>query len=567
MRAKWLLVCVLLLVGGGRALATDYYVSPSGNDNNSGTSPEQAWKTITKVNSRNLDPGDRVMFEGGQTFVGTLELDRRDKGVAGNYILVGSYGTGRALINGGLGDGITMSNSEYVEVSNIIVVGDGRLINNGGKGINLASCAYVTIDGVDASGFQKAGVDITGSNDCSITNAYVYDNGFAGIHVHGGASGNNTNIYIGNCRVISNDGDPDITNNHSGSGILIAQTSYAVVEYCEAAYNGCCMPWTGNGPVGIWAWDADHITFQYCISHNNLSPGHDGGGFDFDGGTNDSLMQYCYSYDNAGWGYLVMDFSWQNLTTTNCIVRYCISENDEDSGISIGNWGTLLDSIDFHNNVIYHDNGSNLIRQMTASMSNMNFRNNIFVSGGTLNMNKGLLNFQGNCYYSLSGSYNFDGYSTVDAWANATGAEKLNGIVVGLQGDPGLVAPGNGEPITSPRQLASVNAYKLSDGSAIVIDKGLDLLAEFGFDPGSNDFYGTPIPVGAQFDVGAHEYRNIADFDYDHNITFTDYAKLASAWKRSAGQAGYDDIYDLHDNDTIDTNDVRIFTDEWLWSR
>jgi hypothetical protein len=182
-------------------------------------------------------------------------------------------------------------------------------------------------------------------------------------------------------------------------------------------------------------------------------------------------------------------------------------------------------------------------------------------------MNKGLLNFQGNCYYSLSGGYNFDGVGAVEAWANATGAEKLNGVMVGLQGDPGLVDPGNGEPITDPRQLASVNAYKISDGSAIVIDKGLDLLAEFGLDPGSNDFYGTPIPIGAEFDVGAHEYRNIADFDYDHKVTCTDYAKLASAWKRSAGQADYDDIYDLHDNDTIDTNDVKIFTGQWLWRR
>src|SRR5437762_1127026 len=49
-------------------LATTYYISPSGNDAAAGTSTSAPWKSITRINSVDLEPGDRVLFQGGQTF-------------------------------------------------------------------------------------------------------------------------------------------------------------------------------------------------------------------------------------------------------------------------------------------------------------------------------------------------------------------------------------------------------------------------------------------------------------------------------------------------------------------
>ena len=65
---------------------------------------------------------------------------------------------------------------------------------------------------------------------------------------------------------------------------------------------------------------------------------------------------------------------------------------------------------------------------------------------------------------------------------------------------------------------------------------------------GVQDYFGTPIPVGGQYDVGAHEYRNLADFNYDHWVNFLDYAELVAAWGTSLGQPGFSDIYDLFDD-------------------
>src|SRR6478609_2967766 len=49
-------------------LAAAYYVSPAGNDANDGRSPQTAWRTIARANGRNWNPGDALLFEGGQTF-------------------------------------------------------------------------------------------------------------------------------------------------------------------------------------------------------------------------------------------------------------------------------------------------------------------------------------------------------------------------------------------------------------------------------------------------------------------------------------------------------------------
>ncbi|MBO7148715.1 MAG: hypothetical protein J6V93_02555 [Clostridia bacterium] len=54
---------------------TVYYVSNNGNDNNSGTSPDDALATISAVNALKLNPGDGVFFERGSLFRGpTLSM-------------------------------------------------------------------------------------------------------------------------------------------------------------------------------------------------------------------------------------------------------------------------------------------------------------------------------------------------------------------------------------------------------------------------------------------------------------------------------------------------------------
>lgn len=57
------------------AQAADYYVDAErGRDEQSGSSEEQAWRTLARVNAAPLKPGDRVRFKCGQVWRGSLSV-------------------------------------------------------------------------------------------------------------------------------------------------------------------------------------------------------------------------------------------------------------------------------------------------------------------------------------------------------------------------------------------------------------------------------------------------------------------------------------------------------------
>ncbi len=509
-KLKCLVCLVLLLALSGAARATDYYVSPSGNDANLGTSPATAWQTISKVNTKNLSPGDRVMFEAGQTFSGTITLNAPDSGTSGNEVEITSYGTGRATINGVNGKALSASGCDYLIIENLNFVGSGRLTGNTQNGVEISNGEHVEVNDIDVSGFQKSGLHATASDHVRFTNVYAHDNGFAGIT--SGWSGLSTDLYIGYCVAENNPGDPTNLTNHSGNGILVGAVENCTIEFCEAMENGWDMPRTGNGPVGIWAYNANDVTIQFCIAHHNKSPGSDGGGFDFDGGVTNSIIQYNYSHDNEGPGCGLFQYSGAAPWYDN-IIRYNITQND---GITTGKVGiavwaadgeTDMNDADIYNNTVYNDmSGGHAVTFWSGVWSGMRFRNNIFITDGSQisgGASKGI--FQGNLYWSTSGTgFSVDGYTNLTDWSNATGQEKVSGIIVGIYGDPQLISPATAT-LTDPTLIATLAEYRIQPGSS-AIDNALDLLAEFGLDPGDRDFYGHAIPKGSDYDMGIHEY-------------------------------------------------------------
>ena len=60
-----------------------YYLSTGGNDKNEGTKT-MPWRTIEKVNSSRIKPGDSILFEGGKTFLGSMIIDSTQFGQSKN---------------------------------------------------------------------------------------------------------------------------------------------------------------------------------------------------------------------------------------------------------------------------------------------------------------------------------------------------------------------------------------------------------------------------------------------------------------------------------------------------
>ena len=75
-----------------KAQATNYYLSATGNDNYSGTSKLQPWKTIEHLNKQQLKAGDSVLFKRGNSFYGELVCSY--SGNKTKPIVYSAYGAG-----------------------------------------------------------------------------------------------------------------------------------------------------------------------------------------------------------------------------------------------------------------------------------------------------------------------------------------------------------------------------------------------------------------------------------------------------------------------------------------
>lgn len=82
-----------------------YYVSISGDDNNPGTT-SSPFKTLQKVNTLIIQPGDAIYLRGGETFNGKLSITLN--GTKTNPVLLTSYSEGRAVIDGGKDQAISL---------------------------------------------------------------------------------------------------------------------------------------------------------------------------------------------------------------------------------------------------------------------------------------------------------------------------------------------------------------------------------------------------------------------------------------------------------------------------
>jgi hypothetical protein len=492
-----LLLCCL---GWSLAVGDDYYVDPTGSDGSPGT-PALPWRSIGRVNEVDLEPGDCIHFQGGERFFGTLEFDADDSGAPGKEIIVTSYGRGRAIIEAGAGSALKADGCNHLILRNMEFLGLGRKLGNTADGICVTDSQGVRIDDVVTTGFRGSGLLLDGVRDARVANVYAYENGFAGISV--GYKQRSKRVHIEHCVAESNPGDPSNLTNHSGNGIVVGNADDVLIEYCEASNNGWDMPRRGNGPVGIWAWDCNHAVIQFCISHDNKSPGDDGGGFDLDGGAVNSILQYNLSYNNDGPGYFLCQFPGAPYFKNN-VVRYNISHNDgvknnRRSGIDVFSAGANASGCRVYNNTVYNRNGA-AVGFGGLPMPDVVFRNNIFICTGEVIAGDGQRGrFENNVYWSADGQIlSFDGHATLREWADATGQETAGGEVIGRCIDP-KVTPVEGVLPTDAARLAELAACRLQADSpclksGVVIE-----------DNGGRDFWGNPVPQDTRPAIGACE--------------------------------------------------------------
>jgi hypothetical protein len=493
-----------------------------GSDNNNGTSPERAWRTIRRVDREQLRGGDRVLLAGGETFMGTIDLGPASLSStsATSVLTIGSYGpSSPAVIDAGQGSGIQVVNVSGVHVTDLTITGTASSCRSGSGGILVDARragllqSGITIDHVDASGFCDGIAIGTEDDQSQIANITIHDvvshdNADAGILTYDPALKHHDvhNVTVTHTQAYRN---------ASQGGIVLFGVNGGLVEHSVAWGNGA----RASGAVGIWAFDATGITIEFNESYGNLTTFDDGDGFDLDGGVSNSVIQYNYSHDNAGIGLLVcgcVGF----YAMHNDVVRYNVSQNDGLSGQPAGLYllgGEPLSGVDIFNNTVLSGPGGGPLVVVDSGgrpFSHVHVRNNLFFTTAPRVLlmaphpAQGTdLAFQANDWWSgrepWSVQWGSHTYHTLASWSAATGAEQLHGSVVGLRADPLVCNPGSGGT-EWPHPPSALSAYFLHPRSPLV-DAGLDLTRQFGTEAGPIDFARGPALYGSGYDIGASE--------------------------------------------------------------
>jgi len=511
---------------------TIYYVSPHGDDKNSGLSPNDAWRTINRVNKQNFEPGSQILFEGEETFIGNLFLDETDcrDGTESAPTTIGSYGDGGpATIFAGNVYGIRIRNCDHIEIRDLVIDGSGEDNPDGGLEFVNTLAEDVMLNDIlvysmEVSGFRY-GIRLRATNGLSgftgvwIIDNYIHHNIDSGITTIWEAIDYNLDerpfqdLYIAYNKVSNTLGDPDETDGHTGSGIILGSVEDAIVEHNLALYNGVQNKSDLSGPVGIWAWDCKQTIIQHNEAYANRSNSLvDGGGIDLDGGCQDSIIQYNFTHNNDGAGYMIGQFigarDMQNIT-----VRYNLSVNDarrnDYGGIHLFTApGKTLQGVDIYQNTIFISPGENSaaafgVSNWSPGLREVRVINNSFIAEGDTDFVEitqvgNDIQFWGNNYDSMDGTFavRFAGgyYNSLANWRTATGQEQFNNQDVGSTLPAGVWKAGGEVP----------DEYQLLPDSALV-DRGLDLLGQFGIEPPESDYFGNPVPDHIDYDIGMHE--------------------------------------------------------------
>ncbi len=389
-----------------------------GDDKNNGDSGHPV-RTLARLNELLSVELKNVHLTGGQVYEGTLTIKDKEA-VPGNPVSISSAGRGRAVINGGNGEAVRIENCRNIRVKNIDIRGNGRKTGNTTNGFALVRSSDCSIEYLKTEGFQKSGVDLYDCRNCEVKNVLAADNGFCGINIMGSSYETSGKILVQDCMAENNSGDPTILDNHSGNGILVGVSDSVIIDRCRANNNGWDMPRLGNGPVGIWAWQSDHVIIQYCISYRNkTSPGaKDGGGFDLDGGVTNSIIRFCISYGNEGAGYGLFQYPGASGWSDN-IIKYCISCDDANTTEGAGSiflWNGSnekgqLKNCRINHNIIFSTKAPAISFENASLHENLVFKRNIFIyAGSRLSGENSGSSFSGNLWLNAD-------------WKNKTGRD------------------------------------------------------------------------------------------------------------------------------------------------
>lgn len=354
--------------------STNYYVSNSGNNNNSGLTLNLAWLTLQYA-ANNVAAGDCVLVANG-TYVGC-------------YISTG----------GSLGNPIV-----FKALGNSATINQPNATTN--DGINVEGCDWVVIDGFRVINQPRTGIRVVLANNCVVRNNFCDNNSRWGILT---GFANDIIIEYNEC-----------SNSQIEHGIYHSNSAdNPVIRYNKCHNNNAC----GIHMNGDISMGGDGIISNARIEGNIIYENGVNGGSGINGdGVQNSLILNNLLYENHASGISLYMIDGGGVASNNKIynntiinatdARWCVNITDGSTGNSV------------YNNILINQHpmrGSITID--AASLSGFSSNNNIVINR--------MSNDGGNSVITLSAWQAAGGYDTnsllaaaqTSIFVNPTGAD------------------------------------------------------------------------------------------------------------------------------------------------
>lgn len=531
-----------------------YYIdSIDGDDEQSGTSEEEAWKSLDKINATTFQPGDHILFKRGCSWSG--QLNPKGSGSKDAPIIIEAYGDleqGRPRIDGANWCGengddldnlifnaaVFFCNQEYweitgLEVTNYSETKDDNIKKYGilimGKDAGTLHHMYVkntyVHDVISIPIGQQAGIgrggivyairgtaEATNWEDILVEGNYLKDINHYGIDL---ISSWGSSIFTDESGIEENAGTRvnsdrivirgNYCENIGNAAICASDYSEALIEYNIC--NGCNSGPNGNVPIW-WEYGEKTICQYNEVFGSGASEGkEDSQAFDADIYTDLNYIQYNYTHDNPS-GFF---FECSLGTSFETYYRYNISVNDGYGTNSYGGGAvvTLINpyggQLHVYNNLIYMDaqHDGYITRNWSGSTGPTSseaytFTNNVIIS----EVENGRAwddTYKGVVLNNAYGGGNKNTNRTDDTKAKSVSKEDYIQL---QEGTSGSVEDVNGEIVLT---YGSVDGYHITE-SATLIDEGTSIL-----DNGGLDYYGNSVQGFVKPNIGA-------DNSYNHSV-------------------------------------------------
>jgi Right handed beta helix region len=486
---------------------TTYYLdADTGDDENPGTRPNLAWKSLTRINATRFAPGDKLFIKAGTAYHGRLWP--KGSGRPGNPITIDSFADGpRPAIHAGgkTSEALLLENTQGWHIRNL------ELTNTGDKPEAFRYGLSIVVEDMGtAGGFELSNLFVHGVNgspdpglgegagiiwrnrgttvptrfdglliekstvtDCG-RNGIVGENGFA-----------DRTRRLANLNIIIRENEVSST---QGDGIRLTGSDNAMIEYNRVRQAGSKKDGRAGGIVLI---GCDNSLVQY----NEVwqTKGQDNAALLCDTNSRNNTFQFNYTHENVGPMTSIRSNAPNqppgsppgqppgrpptDAGNDHTAVRYNISQND---GGALRLIGPVTDAR-FHNNTIYtgpdSDTISVALTDLAGSPSGTILANNLFYTLGKASLDLGEANdtrLQHNAYFGPH--------------------TRPDGETGAVTADPLLVRPGAGKAMKD-----GLKGYQTLSGSPLR-RAGTRLVGH-----GSHDFWANPVPGGRQVDIGAFQ--------------------------------------------------------------